>query len=173
MVARPSRTKSGSNIGEPPPQQEREGIRYGPRFKDQCANAQNVPTDRGSPDPDPASPEAEAAGQQTQTTGQPLPVTAQVVDDQEIEEQIRRRIGEAQAVPPSQVQPLLPDNKTLTCKKAMRYVAAGLVLVGVVLGVVLPLTLPRGGGSSPTDPATNAPTEEPVTNAPSKYCART
>jgi len=34
---------------------QQEGIRNGPRFKDQCANAQNVPTDRqSSPDQDPA-----------------------------------------------------------------------------------------------------------------------
>ena len=49
-------------------------------------------------------------------------------------------------------------DKKLSCKKAMLYVFAGLVLVGIVLGVVLPLT--RGGGSSPPieeDPSTLPP----------------
>jgi len=88
-----------------PPQQQREDIRDGPRFKDQCANAQNVPTSRQSPDPDQASPEAETS--QEMLTGLPMPLTAQVVDDHELEEQIRRQIlGEAvaaQAVSPSQL----------------------------------------------------------------------
>jgi len=160
-----------------PLQQEGEGIRYGPRFKDQCANAQNVPTDRqSSPDQDPAEagPEEEA-GQEAQT-GQPLPLTAQVVDDHELEEQMRRRfLGEAvaaQVVTPSQLQPMLRDN-ALTCKRGLLYVVAGLVLVGIVLGVALPLMLGEGEGPTPltggvNEPSvvTNSPTNSPSTEAP-------
>jgi len=158
-----------------PLQQEGEGIRNGPRFKDQSATTQNVPTDRqSSPDQDPASLEAEyleaEAGQEMQTGEPPLPLTAQVVDDRELEEQIRRRIlGEAaaaQAVPPSQVQPLLPCY-ALTCKKAMLYVVASLILVGIVLGVALPLALREGptpstgGVNEPSVPPNSPSTEAP------------
>jgi len=93
-----------------------------------------------------------------------------VVDDRELEEQMRRRIlGEAaaaQVVTPSQLQPMLRDN-TLTCKKGMLYVVAGLVLVGIVLGVALPLTL--GEGSAPSMGGINEPsvtTNSSSTEAP-------
>jgi len=177
-----------AKVGHCPPPAPVDG---GPAFKDQCANVQKVPTNRGSPDL--ASPEAEEAGQPTQTTSEPLPVTAQVVDNQEIEEQIRRRIGEAQAVPPSQVQPLLQGNaltckkamlfvvaaqvvtpsqvqpllrgNALTCKKVMLYVVAILVLVVIVLGVALPLTLGEEG-PTPSTGGVNEPSVVP-TNSPS------